>query len=203
MKKSILLLLVAAMLLCGCSGPKEEIVRVKMQPKTETVMKPAAQPIPETTEVPQETTELPTEQTEPTAEATEPPTEQTELPVVVELSEEDKELLLKIGMAELGHEGCVECIALVMCTVRNRVESGRFSRTIRGVLYAENQFTPVGDGTFAAAVPNEDCYAALALVQSGWDESQGALYYEFCEGESWHSKNLQLLMEHCNTRFYC
>jgi len=121
---------------------------------------------------------------------------------VVELSEEDKQLLLKIGMAELGKEGCVECIALVMCTVRNRVESGRFSGSIRGVLYAKDQFTPVMDGTFETAVPNDACCEALAMVQSGWDESQGALYYEFCEGESWHSRNLQLLTQHCNTRFY-
>mgnify|MGYP006898678300 CR=1 FL=1 len=43
---------------------------------------------------------------------------------------------------------------------------------------------------------------ALEMIKTGWDESQGALYYEWCEGESWHSKNLTLLFQHCDTRFY-
>ena len=130
------------------------------------------------------------------------PTETTEPPVVVELSEEDRELLLQIAMAELGQEECEECLALVMCTVLNRVESSRFSSTVRGVLYAQDQFTPVMDGSFDRAVPNAACRNALDMVIHGWDESEGALFYEFCEGESWHSKNLKLLTEHCNTRFY-
>ena len=40
------------------------------------------------------------------------------------------------------------------------------------------------------------------MVMRGWDESQGALYYEWCEGESWHSQNLNLLFQHCDVRFY-
>lgn len=181
MKKGILLLLVC-LLLAGCAPP---------EPAVETT-------VPMTEEASLPATEAPTQApTEPETEPTE-----TTAPVVVELTEEEKELLLKIGMAELGSEGCETCIALVMCTVLNRVESGRFSKTIRGVLYAEGQFTPVMDGSFEKAVPNEACYEALDMVIHGWDESQGALYYEFCQGESWHSQNLQLLTEHCNTRFY-
>ncbi len=131
-----------------------------------------------------------------------PETEPTRPPIVLKLTLEEQEMLLKIGMAELGKEECPECVALVMCTVLNRLEAGKFGSSIYGVLHARNQFTPVGDGTYAKAEPNETCYAALDMVLRGWDESQGALYYEFCEGESWHSKNLHLLTEHCNTRFY-
>ena len=118
------------------------------------------------------------------------------------LTDEDRQLLLQIGMAELGSGDCTECIALVMRTVLNRVESDRFPSTVRNVIYAQDQFTPVVDGTFAKAEPNERCFAALDMVLRGWDESQGALYYEWCEGESWHSKNLHLLFQHCDTRFY-
>jgi len=158
--------------------------------------------------VPAETTSFPTEpvpttlppQTEPmitVPETTDPP------PVpVVELTEEEKTMLLKIGMAERGSTGCTECIALVMCTVLNRVKADRFGSSVRSVLFAQDQFTPVMDGSYHSAEPNDFCREALDMVIYGWDESQGALYYEWCEGESWHSKNLHLLFQHCDTRFY-
>jgi N-acetylmuramoyl-L-alanine amidase len=128
--------------------------------------------------------------------------EETLPPDVLTFTEKEEELLLKLGMSERGSTGCITCMALVMRTALNRVESPRFSSTLKGVIYAQDQFTPVMDGSFDKAVPNDACYAALDLVIRGWDESQGALFYEFCEGESWHSKNLKLLTEHCNTRFY-
>lgn len=183
MKKAIILLLLAAVLLCGCTSPEQPVQTAA----------PTAAPL---------ETVLPTFAEETLPPTTVPPTAETQPPIVLDLSEEDRELLLKIGMAELGEEGCAECIALVMCTVLNRVESSRFSSTVRGVLYAQDQFTPVMDGSFETAEPNAVCHEALDMVLRGWDESQGALFYEFCQGESWHSKNLQLLTEHCNTRFY-
>lgn len=181
MKKAMILLLLAA-LLWGCASEKSEI-----QTAPGTV---AATTVPET------------ESPQTIEETLSPTTAETEPPIVLDLSEEDRGLLLKIGMAELGEAGCPECIALVMCTVLNRVESDRFAGTVRGVLYSQDQFTPVMDGTFEDAEPNETCYEALDMVLRGWDESRGALFYEFCQGESWHSRNLKLLTEHCNTRFY-
>lgn len=160
----------------------------------------------ETVAATETTSETTTPETLPpqTAEATMPETTQP-LPVL-ELTEEEQALLLQIAMAErnagLGEGDCPICMALVMRTVLNRVESGRFSKSIRGVLYAQEQFTPVMDGSFENAVPNDACREALDMVLCGWDESQGCLYYEFCDGPSWHSRNLNLLTQHCNTRFY-
>lgn len=147
-------------------------------------------------------------ETAPTTVATEAAAIPTELettapPVpVVELTEDEKTMLLKIGMAERGNTECTECIALVMRTILNRVEAGRFGKSIKGVLFAQDQFTPVSDGSYHKAEPNERCQEALDMVIYGWDESQGALYYEWCTGESWHSKNLNLLFQHCDVRFY-
>ena len=138
-------------------------------------------------------------------EATTLPTVQETVPLplpVVELTEEEKGMLLKLGMAERGNTECTECIALVMRTVLNRVEAGRFGKSIRSVILAQDQFTPVSDGSYHKAEPNERCQEALDMVIYGWDESQGALYYEWCTGESWHSKNLNLLFQHCDVRFY-
>ena len=129
-------------------------------------------------------------------------TEETAAPDVLTFTEEEEELLLKLGMSERGSTGCITCMALVMRTALNRVESPRFSSTLKGVIYAQDQFTPVMDGSFENAQPDWLCEKALDMIKQGWDDSQGALYYEWCEGESWHSRNLNLLLQHCDTRFY-
>ncbi len=139
--------------------------------------------------------------TEPTTVPTVPETTEPPQPIL-ELTDEEQFMLLKIGMAERGNTECTECIALVMRTVLNRVEDGRFGKSIRSVLFAQDQYTPVSDGSYYNAEPNGRCYEALEMVLCGWDESQGALYYEWCTGESWHSKNLNLLFQHCDVRFY-
>ena len=151
---------------------------------------PEAIPTEAPTEAP---TEMPTEVT--TEAATEPA-------YIYDFTEEETKLLLKLGMAERGTTGCVDCIALVMRTVLNRVEGPKFGSTIKGVIYAQDQFAPAMDGTLEYAVPNQFCHHALEKIRRGWDESQGALYYEWCEGESWHSRNLNLLFQHCDVRFY-
>lgn len=153
--------------------------------------------VPEETFVVIETVAIPTESTTVPAQ---PETTAPSVPVV-ELTEEEKTLLLKLGMAERGSTGCTECIALVMRSVLNRVEAGQF-RSIRSTIYAQDQYLPVSDGSFDTAEPNECCYKALDMILYGWDESQGAMFYEWCQGESWHSKNLHLLLQHCDTRFY-
>ena len=186
--KKITILLILLFLFAGCSSPAST-------PEPTEAPLPTSATIPET--IP---TTAPTAapQPEPEPETTLPPPE----PVVL-LTEEEQTMLLKIGMAERGECGCTECIALVMRTILNRVhEEGRFGSSIKSVLFAQDQFTPVMDGTYDSAEPNDLCREALEMVIYGWDESQGALYYEWCEGESWHSKNLHLLFQHCDTRFY-
>ena len=182
MKKTAVLFLCSLFFLltaCGSSAPSPEM----------TVPVSIAATVPPTTAPPV---------TVPTEPETVPPTVEP----VMELTEKEKTMLLKLGMAERGEEGCTECIALIMRTVLNRVEAGRFGDNIREVIFAPGQFTPVTDGSYYYAQPNEQCHEALDMVVCGWDESQGALAYEWCEGESWHSKNLDLLFQHCDVRFY-
>ncbi len=177
MKKTaiVLFLLLAALLPACSSADNSPAAATPTHP--ETVSAPSTQP--------------------PEPEATAAPAE----PVVL-LTGEEETMLLKIGMAERGNTECTECIALVMRTVLNRVEAGRFGRSIRSVLFAPDQFTPIADGSYHSAEPNDHCEEALKMVIYGWDESQGALFYEWCAGESWHSKHLHLLFQHCDTRFY-
>lgn len=179
---SIISVILCSLLLSSCSRPAPAEPTVLQEPSSSIATETIAAP-----------TEIMTTPTVP--ETTVPP-----VPVVA-LTEEEQAMLLKLGMAERGSTECTECIALVMRSVLNRVEAGHF-RSIRNTIFAQDQYLPVSDGSFDSAQPNEQCYEALNMVLYGWDESQGALFYEWCEGESWHSKNLQLLLQHCDTRFY-
>lgn len=117
MKYAIFLLIFLA-LLSGCAPEQMP----ETQPSTTA----------EVTEVPVLTTEPPV--------LTEPAPTETTLPPL-ELTDEEQEMLLKLAMAELGAEGCPECLALVMRTVLNRVESGGFGSSIKSVIFAQDQFT--------------------------------------------------------------
>ena len=116
--------------------------------------------------------------------------------------EKDAEILLKIAMAEAEGEP-VEGKALVMLVVLNRVQADGFPGTIKKVVFQKGQFTPTSEGgRYWTTEPNEECYEALKMVEQGWDESEGALYFEACGGESWHSRNLKYLFRVGNHRFY-
>ena len=113
-------------------------------------------------------------------------------------------LLAKLAMAEAEGED-TEGKALVILTVLNRVESDRayFPDTRKEVIFKEGEFSPISDGRFYEVEPDADCYAALALVEDGWNGSQGALYFERTREEStWHSKCLKKLFEHGKHTFY-
>ena len=115
---------------------------------------------------------------------------------------EDDEILLKVAMAEAEGES-TEGKALVILVVLNRVWSDDFPDSIEDVVFQESQFSVTLDGgRYYTTTPNEDCYEALELVKHGWDESQGALFFESCDGGSWHSENLEFLYQVGNHRFY-
>lgn len=96
--------------------------------------------------------------------------------------------------------------ALVILVIYNRTKCGKFPDTVAGVVFQENAFTSCHNGRYESVEPDADCWAALDLIQdAGWDESQGALYFENTpvNGEStWHSRNLERLFVHGNHTFY-
>mgnify|MGYP003371059412 CR=1 FL=1 len=117
-------------------------------------------------------------------------------------SAEDAEILKKIAMAEAEGES-TEGKALVMLVVLNRVWDDDFPDTIKEVVFQENQFSTVLEGgRYWTTTPNEDCEAALRLIEQGYDESEGALYFESIKEECWHSNNLEFLFEKGNHKFY-
>lgn len=116
---------------------------------------------------------------------------------------DDSYLLAKIAMAEAEGED-TEGKACVIMVVLNRMLSDEFPNTIEGVIFQDNQFSPVSNGRFDSVEPNDDCWSALDMVQiDKWDKSQGALYFESCQSEdNWHSRNLEYLFTHGKHRFY-
>ena len=128
--------------------------------------------------------------------------ESTETETPEYLRKDDDYMLLKIAMAEAEGEDTIGK-ALVIRTVLNRVQSDSFPDTIKDVIFQENQFTPTRNGRYDKVTPNDDCYIALEMVKDGWDESEGALYFERTTSkDTWHSKNLTKLFTHGNHTFY-
>lgn len=119
-----------------------------------------------------------------------------------DFSAEETGMLLKIAMAEAEGES-TEGKALVILVVLNRAKAPEFPGTIQEVIFQRHQFTPVMNGRYEAAQPDEDCRKALDMVLNGWDESNGALYFESCKNsDNWHSRNLEFLFRYGNHNFY-
>lgn len=118
-------------------------------------------------------------------------------------TDEEALMLVTLAMAEAEGEDIIGK-ALVIMTVLNRVDSKSFPNSIEGVIFQKDQFSPVKPGhRYYKVTPSEECWEALALVESGWDESQGALYFERNTTKStWHSRNLVELFSHGNHTFY-
>lgn len=99
-------------------------------------------------------------------------------------------------MAEAESED-TEGKALVMLVVLNRVWDDEFPDTIEEVIFQKGQFSPISNGRYDEVEPDEDCYRALQLIQTGgWDESHGATYFESKSVSTWHSENLTFLFKH-------
>lgn len=116
-------------------------------------------------------------------------------------SADESYILAKIAMAEAESED-TEGKALVILVVLNRVWDASFPGTIEGVVMQENQFSPVANGRYDSVEPDDDCLDALELVMDGWDESEGALYFESRSSSAWHQRNLKYLFKHGNHYFY-
>ncbi len=180
MKPAVVLLvsLIASMIIPAKAGEAMTVREELEMWRAQHMYCTAAEPV-EVWEEPEETTE----------------TERT-------FTDREERYLMQIAVAEAEGEG-VEGQALIMMVVLNRVNDPRFPNEIGSVILQDGQFTPVKNGRFDKVVPNEDSVKALEMVKSGWDESNGALYFERTTTKStWHSRKLQRLFEHGHHTFY-
>lgn len=120
----------------------------------------------------------------------------------MDLSEADITALQKIAIAEASVDG-VEGEALVMRVVLNRVYSSEFPDSVTEVISQYNQFATYANGSYETAVPDETSAEAWSMVENGWDESQGAMWFErTSEGDTWHSTSLTYLFTYGGHSFY-
>lgn len=120
------------------------------------------------------------------------------------LTDAERTALVKIAEAEASTEG-LHGKALVMLVVINRAECEyEFENDVVGVIFEKGQFSPVRPGCrYWTTTPDDECYEALELVLSGWDESRGALYFEGHKTtDNWHWRNLDFLFKYGSHRFY-
>ncbi|MBQ8924063.1 MAG: cell wall hydrolase [Lachnospiraceae bacterium] len=113
---------------------------------------------------------------------------------------EEQYLLTALAMCEAGTEDR-EGKALVINVVLNRVADPRFPDTIHDVVYQSGQFTPATTGQLSTVAGDDECWAALDMVNiEGWDESNGALY--FCASYVDFSGWANYLFSHGGHKFY-
>ena len=89
----------------------------------------------------------------------------------LDLTQGEQDLLEQVAMAEAEGEGATG-MALVMRVVLNRADLEGLP--LDNIIYKPSQFATDHMGE---KEPSEDCHKALAMVIDGWDESQGAIYF--------------------------
>lgn len=130
------------------------------------------------------------------------PEERTINPDIVEIDQDDAVLLMQIGRAEGGPT--LDGQLWAMRVILNRVDSTDFDNTIKEVVSEKNQFEVYTKGTYKKVELNENSHLALALIESGWNETQSAVYWRADNGSegSWHDNNLEYIETVEGNRYY-
>lgn len=118
----------------------------------------------------------------------------------------DKKILQRIVEAEAGDQD-IRGRRLVANVILNRVRSSKFPDTIREVVFAARQFSPVSDGRYYTVQVSEKTAEAVEQALKGVDDSRGALYFMWREGAdssnaSWFDRDLQKLFTHGCHEFF-
>lgn len=161
------------------------------------------QPIASPVELVEETIEAPIEIIEQIVyEPQIEPQETTDEPESI-WSDNDKLMLAKMTMAEAEGES-LEGKCLVVRVILNRIESETFPSTVYDVISQRSQFTSFVNGRYDNAEPSDEVWQAVEMVcDEGWDESDGALFFEatYCQN-TWQSNNRPYLFTVGGHKFY-
>lgn len=117
-------------------------------------------------------------------------------------NEDELTMLAKIIYAEARGESYNGKVA-VGAVVLNRVKSSRYPNTIRDVIFARNQFSPVSDGSYYSARPGNDEYQAARDALSGIDPTNGSLtFYAYKSVRSSYHESLTHTVTIGNHKFF-
>lgn len=119
---------------------------------------------------------------------------------------EEREILERIVEAEAGGQDLKGRI-LVANVILNRVKSERFPDTVKGVVFAHRQFSPVQNGRYYSVTVSNKTKKAVKMALNGTDYSKGALYF-MCRSASspanvrWFDSALTKVQEHGCHEFF-
>ena len=101
-------------------------------------------------------------------------------------SSSDRELLAGLIYCEAGNQSWDGKVA-VGAVVLNRVASGSFASTIKGVIYESGQFSPAGSGWLDSVIANgsipSSCYEAADAALAGENPIGSAMYFNTGSGK--------------------
>lgn len=122
--------------------------------------------------------------------------------ICLDVNIQDAQLLMKIARAEGGPT--LEGQLWSMRTIFNRLYNGNFGNSIWEIISSSGQFDVFINGSYINADVNSNSHIALAMIEGGWNETQGALYWrtDANSKNSWHEDNLQYIATIEGNRYY-
>lgn len=123
----------------------------------------------------------------------------------IKVSDEDYQVLLRIVQAEAGvcdEKGKI----LVADVIINRVLSGKFPGSVKGVVYQGSQFQPVSNGRINSVKVTAGTIRCVDRALDGEDYSNGALYFMNRKASGrkagWFDSRLTYLFAHGGHEFF-
>ncbi len=123
----------------------------------------------------------------------------------IKVSDEDYQVLLRIVQAEAGvcdEKGKI----LVADVIINRVLSGKFPGSVKGVVYQGSQFQPVSNGRINSVKVTAETIRCVDRALDGEDYSNGALYFMNRKASGrkagWFDSRLTYLFAHGGHEFF-
>lgn len=124
-----------------------------------------------------------------------------------DFSKEDRFILYRIVEAEAGG-GNIQAKKNVANVIFNRLKSKKFPNTVKGVVFAKHQFSPISDGRFFKVKIKDSTKEAVINAYEEGDTTGGALYFANMNGvpnpkiRSWFRSMTHLFTDSINHSFY-
>ena len=113
-------------------------------------------------------------------------------------TENEQEIFFRIVEAEATGLKLSQKIN-VANVILNRIDSDKFPNTMKEVVFADGQFSPIGDGRYFEVEITKETIKACEKAFEEKDTTKGSLYFD-CAKNSWASNNKEFVFsdkKHC------
>lgn len=135
------------------------------------------------------------------SKSTKPTKPSTVKSTATSLSQNDKDILLRIVEAETTG-GDVTSKMYVTSVILNRIKSDTFPNSMKEVVFQKNQFTPTADGRYYSVSITKETKEAVNRVLAGENIAPNALFFCTPSCSSWFNKNLKFLFYYGGHNYY-